>query len=457
MKITMKNLLAKNRKAVITFLTLLPLIYLFWTVWYCQVDLPFEDQWDFVPLLEKSHESNVAFADLTAQHNEHRLFFPRIIMLGLAHLGQWNIAYELAMNLLLGIAIFTALVLLILHSKKELKSDELIWMIPIISLITFSLSQWENWLWGWQIQIFLCVLSIVTGIILLSSSRFQWWKLAVSIGCGIVAVFSFANGFLYLLIGAAILLFNPSFTNKKEKWLSLSAWIAVSLGIAAAYFYNYQSPPNTHSVLTALQNPGEYLGFVFKFIGSPMTAFNRNAFFLGIIAFIIYFILLWLLYKHKVSFKTVFPFLALSLYSIGSAFLTGLGRGGISSSAAMSSRYTSFSQFFWISLVFFVFILMAKSRECSTTGRGLKFQKYFFYFIFILVLFHSISVTIKSTELSIKHKEFLTDARKSILKPGKTDEHDILLKRLYPPGIRGVTDRLPVLKKLGISIYRQQK
>jgi len=453
----MKNILAKHRKIIITFLTLLPLIYLFWAVWYCQVDLPFEDQWDFVPLLEKSHENNVAFADLTAQHNEHRLFFPRIIMLGLAHLSQWNISYELAMNLFLGIAIFTALVLLLLHTRKESNINELTWMIPIISLITFSLSQWENWMWGWQIQIFLCVLSIVTGIILLSSSRFKWWKIAASIGCGIVAVFSFANGFLFLLIGAAILFFYPSFTDKKEKWLSLAVWVAASLGIAALYFYNYQSPPNTHGVLTALQNPGEYMGFVFKFIGSPMTAFNRNAFFLGIIAFIIYFILLWLLYKHKVSFKLVFPFLALSLYSIGSAFLTGLGRGGLSSSAAMSSRYTSFSQFFWISLVFFVFVLMAKLRESSTAGRGLRFQKYFFYFTLILVLFHSISVTTKSTELSIEHRDFLTAAKTSILKPGKADEQNKLLKRLYPPGTWGVTDRLPILKKLGISVYRPEK
>src|SRR5271165_7446929 len=60
------------------------------------VNIPAGDQWDEVPLLlEKMHEGTLSLRHFFAQHNEHRIFFPRLIMFTLALLTHWNIKVEL--------------------------------------------------------------------------------------------------------------------------------------------------------------------------------------------------------------------------------------------------------------------------------------------------------------------------------------------------------------------------
>src|SRR5438270_13475536 len=60
------------------------------------VDVPFWDQWDgTAPLFEKMAAGTLGFADFFAQHNEHRILFPRLIFFGLGCLTHWNIRAEL--------------------------------------------------------------------------------------------------------------------------------------------------------------------------------------------------------------------------------------------------------------------------------------------------------------------------------------------------------------------------
>src|SRR6266481_6254246 len=47
------------------------------------VDTPFWDEWDgTAPLFEKMAAGTLCFADFFAQHNEHRILFPRLIFFG---------------------------------------------------------------------------------------------------------------------------------------------------------------------------------------------------------------------------------------------------------------------------------------------------------------------------------------------------------------------------------------
>src|SRR4030043_2004153 len=98
------------RKHSYLILALIPLAYLIFFVVKYKAPFPIQDQWDLVPLLEKSYQGTLSFPDLWAQHNEHRAFFPRMIMIILARLSGWNISYELAMNILLAIGIFMSVV-----------------------------------------------------------------------------------------------------------------------------------------------------------------------------------------------------------------------------------------------------------------------------------------------------------------------------------------------------------
>src|SRR5260370_28670478 len=60
------------------------------------VDVPFWDEWDGTsPLFEKMAAGTLGFAYFFAQHNEHRILFPRLIFFGLGRLTHWNIRAEL--------------------------------------------------------------------------------------------------------------------------------------------------------------------------------------------------------------------------------------------------------------------------------------------------------------------------------------------------------------------------
>src|SRR5262245_35820129 len=60
-----------------------PFLILIWAVARYSIDVPFLDQWDLVPLIDKMYQGQLTFHDLWMQFNEHRILFPKIIMLGL--------------------------------------------------------------------------------------------------------------------------------------------------------------------------------------------------------------------------------------------------------------------------------------------------------------------------------------------------------------------------------------
>src|SRR5205823_9887048 len=60
------------------------------------VDTPVLDQWDgTAPIFEKMQDGTLGVADFFVQHNEHRIFFPRLIFFALGRLTHWNIRTEL--------------------------------------------------------------------------------------------------------------------------------------------------------------------------------------------------------------------------------------------------------------------------------------------------------------------------------------------------------------------------
>ena len=56
------------------------------------VDFPYLDEWDrdFAGMYIKAFQHQLTFADLAAQHNEHRILIPRLILLILTLCTHWN-------------------------------------------------------------------------------------------------------------------------------------------------------------------------------------------------------------------------------------------------------------------------------------------------------------------------------------------------------------------------------
>ena len=82
-------------------LAICPVAYLLVFLIGFTVDVPYWDQWDLVPLLQKMDDGSLSLNDLWSQHNEHRLLFPRLVMLVLARISDWNIYLEYAVSFVL--------------------------------------------------------------------------------------------------------------------------------------------------------------------------------------------------------------------------------------------------------------------------------------------------------------------------------------------------------------------
>jgi hypothetical protein len=356
-------------------LALVPLAFLIWVIVQYAVDVPYRDQWELVPLLDKTYHGELTFHNLWAQHNEHRILFPRIIMLALARGTGWNTYYELAVNVILALGIFTIFVHQVKITGRKLGAAGLPWAIPATSLIVFSISQYQNWLWGWQLQMFLNLLAAMGGIVLLAQETFTWKRFALSALLGVVALYSFANGVLFWPIGLVILLVVT--VGARQRLAAIAGWVLLSALALGSYLYHYQKPAEHPPLNLIFETPVAYAAYVFKYIGGicahdtggTMSADGKVALIFGLGGTIALGWAGWILVRKKLAdFRTLLPYFGMSLYSVASALVTGVGRMGFGSNQAIFSRYSTMVVPFWASLVFLLILLARGERSAADTG-----------------------------------------------------------------------------------------
>lgn len=332
------------RNPVLYAVALFPPLCILYLITRYGVDVPFWDQWEFVPLLEKFRTGALSFHDLWAQHNEHRILFPRLIMLGLASATGWDIRYELYANFVIAGLAFIFLNLLF---RKEVGGRCAPWFAVLSAFLVFSPVQQENWTWGWQIQIFLGVLGAVVAVWSVSCYPGQWKGLIAAIGAAIAASYSFNNGLLTWPVVGILLL-----AQGRWKARHIGLWTAAFIVSVFLYYHGYTKPELHPSLLYPLNHPYDYIKYVFAYLGSPL-AFNKtgNAIAIGVLlTSVLCFASVQSWRSGREGFQRILPWLALALYSFASAVVTGVGRLGFGVDQAMVGRYTTISTPFAVSV-----------------------------------------------------------------------------------------------------------
>jgi hypothetical protein len=345
-------------------LALAPLGVLIWVVSRYSVDVPFYDQWDFVPLLDKMYQGRLTFGDLWAQFNEHRIFFPKLLMLGLARLTHWNIRCENAASVALAIGIFLLLLTQIRATARALGAHQLRWGIPACALVVFSISQYENWMWGWQVGLLLGLLAALGGILLLANQPFRWGRFAGSVLLAFVATFSFANGVLVWPIGLAVVWFGHRGLPKRKA--ALVIWSAAAMVSFWLYVRDYHAPPE-HPALTVLfLRPLAYITYLLRFIGGTCAQYGNGGILpdktyataFGVSALVILGWAGWKVRRFTGERRVaLLPYFALAAYSLGSALMITTGRAGIGTAQAMASRYCSLTGPLWFAIIILLMVL----------------------------------------------------------------------------------------------------
>jgi hypothetical protein len=434
-----------QRRKYILIGTLIPLLYLVLFMIFTSVDTPYEDQWDIVPIIEKSINGNLTFNDLFSQHNEHRIFFPKLVMIQLAKLTSWQIGYELILNVILGIGICIILLYQIHKTSYFSKYGSINILLPLAALFTLSVNQWENWLWGFQMQIFMAVLLVILGIILITQSGLSGRRIVLAFFLGIIALYSFSNAIIFLILCPFVIIVHPDLKGMtRKKIIYIGLWIAASIILLASYLYGYHTPASHGSLLDFLMKPLEFICFILKYIGASLSGLNRNALVLGAFGIVVLFITIFRLIKYKIRLKIVLPYLAMISYSLLSAVLTGIGR--INGGSPMSSRYRTISNIFWIGLIVLIFIVWKKSS-------GQKITIVFFSTVLIIIGIHFLNISVTSFTKSIKRKNRLMMARQALIK----GEENSFMRGLYTPDPNRVVQRYKILKKHNLSIFKNEK
>ena len=187
----------------------------------------------------------------------------------------------------------------------------------------------------------------------------RWLSFIIAIVCGLVASFSFANGLLYWLIGTGALLVEYY----KNRWsiTYVLIWLVVSVVVITGYMYDFK-PVGHHPPITySLSHPLLFFSYIAVFLGSPICQIPRFvsvSFMFGLVGIILIIYLIRKLLagngKELIHQPLIF-WHCLLMYSLLSDFITALGRSGFGINQALSSRYVTISNFFWIWIIVVIF------------------------------------------------------------------------------------------------------
>lgn len=446
-----KRVAARVGWACVIGTALVPPIYLVYSLTQFAVDVPFYDQWQFVPQLEKSFQGTLTAADLWKPHNEHIIVFPKLIMIVLAHLTNWNLVYEQAVSVVLAAATCFVLCWQIRRTARDVKSSGRLFF-PLISLVVFSLAQQENFMWGWQIQILLNVFAAVLGLFLISDISSSTWQFVGALLAGIVSSYSFANGLVYWPVGALVLMGIrcPGWKYRIVVWC-ITAFMTVLL-----YFWIlYEVIETIHA---ASGEPIAVSRFALIFLGGPVSSLYGFPLHLGTWVpaarcagvFVIVgtsILVVRLICKGDCSVRVVVPYIGLSLYAIGSALVTAVGRFDPEDFDALNSRYITISSLSWVSLIVLLWLSSTEVRQLSARddlARRFNWSKFAINVCLVLITFSVLQNSLAGRQRMELRSKHMSHLREMIY---RSDELQLGEK----PGNR------EVLRKYQLSLFRERQ
>ena len=339
------------------------------------VDTPFWDEWDgTAPLFEKMAAGTLGFVDFFAQHNEHRILFPRLIFYGLGRLTHWNIRAELF------VIWFLALVCLFNIGQMTWRSGwkdstRSFWILFSSSVLLFSPLNHDNFLWGFQIG-FLLPLACVTACIWVATYVRHPLNFVFSIILCTICTFSIASGLTSWFLTTPLLMLAQARSTSSRKWWAI--WILTFLFELLAYFWDYEKPAHHPSLRSALSHPIPAGEFVLAFLGNPLTfGTSLPPLPLGVgiggllvVVLLICAVYLWNKRNDRSLLGEGLPWLMLAMVAVSSAVLTMIGRLGFGPTQVRASRYITFAVMLPIALLALVPVVRSHwARSFSARGQ----------------------------------------------------------------------------------------
>ena len=336
------------------------------------VDVPFWDEWTIAEFLQKIDGGTLTASALLSQHNEHRMLVPRIIQLAVAFGVGWDTRILMWLSQGLLLACLSGCVVLWRRSLEHRATWPSTISLALVALLLFSPAQHQNLLWGFQICFFVPVACLLASTIIISSPKATLGlSLAAVSVLSTAATFSILPGLLTwpLAACAALLRFGPPSRTGAVKWVLLAVWCSV---VIALYFFRYEPPVHSPSVLAALNQPLTLLSGIMVCVGGPFSFGSqplRSAFVAGVVATGALGWLMLSIWRRRTDRELVAratPWMVIASFGFLSGVAIAVGRVGYGYVALLESRYASLTMAAYIGLM----MLAAVLRDRAATARA---------------------------------------------------------------------------------------
>ena len=318
--------------------------------WQCRSTfaIPYGDQWQAVYEYFQFRAGQIGILELFGQSNEHRIFFPRLIMFAdLRWFGGRN-AFNVVMS---DVSQIAHLALLVWMGRGVLVRSFVGWATAaFMTAAMLTGSQYENIYWGFQscfVMVFLFASAALAIAAALPSGgpmrRTSAMILVAAILCAFVSTFSMANG---LLVWPILML---AVAQRRAGPPVVAVVAAIGAAVITFYLRGYV-PVEAHTpVSSALHHPFDALEYFLAYLGaviaprSPCAAGILGA---GILLLLTALATLRLTRRERLNGSSLF-FWSIALFMLLSAAATTLGRFEFGSIQALSPRYITPDAALW--------------------------------------------------------------------------------------------------------------
>ncbi len=371
----MREFAFKRAARVILFLVLgsLPALFLFGDIRRTAVNVPFMDDWQFIPLLEKAGQGQLTFGDLWAPHDEHRLLIPRIVIIASMFAFKGDYRMQCCISFLAVEVISLCFLWLLIRLNGERLGVWVTWLLANIAL--FSPIQVHNWLWPMQFAYFFPYTFLALCVCTLYLRIGAGWKFGLAAACALAGNYSFVHGNLIWLVALPVILFAAGILEKGTRRTFAVSWIALGLlasglyfwglnhnSAAPAYAYGHQGVPPTFSTLEQLQaHPWSTLvqmglfvaGMFGNAVGRGFPVYDNLMLVhrAGLVVMLLAAAVLYLAWRRDVLRGNALPWTCLLIFCFLTAAFVCVGRVWRGEYQPLTMRYTTFGTFVVVSLV----------------------------------------------------------------------------------------------------------
>jgi hypothetical protein len=263
----------------------IPALLYFLFVFHYAVNVPWSnDDWNMIPLVDAALHGHFGVSELWSQYGDRRLFVGRLFFVGFGLLDRLN---EKSV-MLFSAGIFIISYVLLLRVFRSYLGRALTWpSVLVFGIVWFSLVDYANALWSFQISWFLVVLFFVAMTYFLLVP--QTPVLAFAVVAAIAGSLSDVQGFAVWPIGfIALLWMRPQGQPARIKRIKAAIWAAAGAITMGLYFHGYsfsnsQCASSDCSVSYELHHPvtvaKDFLflvGSVIPKYGSPAVPTTRS-------------------------------------------------------------------------------------------------------------------------------------------------------------------------------------